>query len=45
LKKWHWCRFSARTSASPASSNFTNCSTFINHPTIKAIILMLTKLN
>jgi hypothetical protein len=38
-----WGRFSLSTLVSPASSHFMNCSIFINHPVIDAvIILMLT---
>jgi hypothetical protein len=37
--KWHWGRFSSRTSASPASSHSTNCYVFISHPTTDAIQL------
>jgi hypothetical protein len=40
--KWHWGRFSSCISVSGASSHYTNCSIFINHPVKDAMVLTLT---
>jgi hypothetical protein len=42
--KWDWGRLSASTMVSPANSQSTNCSTFINHPIIEDQVSMLTAL-
>jgi hypothetical protein len=38
--KWTWSRFCQSTSASSENSRSTNCSTFINNPSIDAILFL-----
>jgi hypothetical protein len=40
VEKWHWGRFSPCAWVSPASSYSTDCSVFINHPVISAVLIL-----
>jgi hypothetical protein len=42
--KWHWGRFSPCTSIFSATSNSTNCTTFINHQQLRIASILTVSL-